>query len=85
MAKEYQARNPIADKLNRLIKTGLITKEKICVKCDVHFETLRNVFFKPKVSEGMLRALKFGEIIDDNDIIEYRRWWNERCSEQESA
>lgn len=66
--------NPIAEKLMKLIASGKMTKEKICVAADLKYPTLENVFFRKRVSYVSLKSLKFAGIINEQDIMKYNDW-----------
>lgn len=70
--------SPIARKIRELVQTEKMTYEKICVACDMKYQTLMNIFSRDKISDFTRKALKYGGLIDEKDEIEQIRWLNSR-------
>ena len=66
--------NPIREKLDLLIKSGKVTKEKICVAADLKYPTLDNVWKRPRISYYTLRALKDAGIVSKREEQDYLIW-----------
>jgi len=65
--------NPIRKKIDQLIERGT-TKEKICVLAEVRYPTLQNIYHRNRVSRYLMVSLERAGIIDDMDVMEYKKW-----------
>jgi len=70
--------NPIREKLDLLIKSGKVTKEKICVVTRLKYPTLDNLWKRPTISYFTLRALREAGIISKQEEQEYLIWLDKR-------
>jgi hypothetical protein len=69
--------NPIAIELIALMKRLQLTKEQLCVQCELRYPTLENVFKRRKVSYATLKALKYGGAIQGEHEKAYHLWIQE--------
>lgn len=66
--------SPIAQKIRQLVNDTDLTYEKICVHCDLKYPTLMNIFARRDISYATMKALKYGQIINEDDELEHNRW-----------
>ena len=66
--------NPIVNYLRELLSSGKITKEKICVACDLKYPTFENTFDRPTVSPLVKKCLQFAGIVPARVIQDYDVW-----------
>lgn len=66
-------KNLIAQKMSELHDLG-VSYEAMCVKSDLKYYTLMNIFTRQKVSSLVLLSLKNAGFITDDDIQEYKKW-----------
>ena len=66
--------NPIAIRLSEIMKALDLTKEQICVNCNLKYHALENVWKRRNVSYATLKSLQFGGAIDEKVIKEYTTW-----------
>lgn len=66
--------NPISTKVRGLIDSGL-SMEKICVAADLKYNTLKQMFNRNRVSKMVKLSLLKGNLITDQDWIEYEKWF----------
>ena len=67
--------NPIVIFLNELLASGKMTKEKICVACDLKYPTFDNTFNRPVVSLMIKKSLKYCGIVPQKVIEAYDEWY----------
>lgn len=66
--------NPIAVHLNSVMERLNLTKEKICVACNMRYYTLDNVWKRRNVSYSTLSSLKFNGLITEEVEKDYREF-----------
>ena len=69
--------NPIAIYLNEFMARQDLTKEEICVACDIRYPTLDNLWKRRNVSYAVLKALKYGGVISAEIEKKYLLWIKE--------
>ena len=80
--------NPISKKIQRIVRSGSITQEQLCVKMGMTFGTFRNIFHLKrrdklsKYTEVLIRTGLKGLITED-DWKEYFNFRSERRIENE--
>ena len=69
--------NPVLTFLSDLLSSGKMTKEKICVVCDIKYPTFDNIFSRPLVSPMIRKSLLYNGIIPKSINSEYDLWYQQ--------
>jgi len=71
--------SPIARKVRALVHNDpRMTLEKICVVCEIKYNSLNNIFSRLRISENIIKSLKYGGIINEQDIDDHYDWLLEK-------
>lgn len=66
--------NPIARKLQSIIDSGLMTRERMSRSLEINYNTFMNIFDDKPISYSILKKLEYGKVVNKIELNEYGKW-----------